>query len=100
MSARGDRFFILLVYDCALILLQRRYSPHLRLVSSPAAESDKIPGIDRAVSGGDTVTVGSHSSVVLDTPGHTLGHVSFHFEEAKLAFVGDVLFSLGCGRIF
>jgi len=69
------------------------------VIVGPGGESAKIPGIDSAVVGGDTLSLGSWQAKVFDTPGHTLGHISLWFEAAKVAFVGDTLFSLGCGRI-
>ena len=63
-------------------------------------EASKIPGIDREVGDGDTVTLGSHAAKVIDVPGHTLGHIAYWFENDDVAFVGDTLFALGCGRIF
>lgn len=56
--------------------------------------------LDRVVGDGDTVAIGATRLKVVATPGHTLGHVVFHAEEAGLAFVGDTLFALGCGRLF
>lgn len=55
---------------------------------------------DRIIAGGDQVQLGRHRADVLAVGGHTLGHIAFHFPEAKLAFVGDALFALGCGRMF
>lgn len=69
-------------------------------IVGPSGERDKIPGIDRAVTGGDVVQLGGHAARVVDAPGHTLGHVMFHFEAEKVAFVGDVIFAMGCGRLF
>ena len=69
------------------------------LIVGPKGEADKIPGIDIKVGGGDKYQLGSFEAKVLDTPGHTLGHISYWFPEAKVAFVGDTLFALGCGRI-
>lgn len=69
-------------------------------ITGPKAEKDKIPGIDVTVGEGDTVRIGRHVGRVIETPGHTLGHVSFHFADAKVAFTADTLFALGCGRIF
>jgi len=68
-------------------------------IVGPRGESGKIPGIDSVMGGGEMLSFGGHQAKVLDTPGHTLGHISLWFEEAKVAFVGDTLFSLGCGRI-
>ena len=48
---------------------------------------------------GDIVQVGSLVGRVLETPGHTAGHITYWFKQDKLAFVGDTLFSVGCGRI-
>ena len=69
-------------------------------IVGPAAEAGKIPGIDQAVRGGDTFMFGAFEVRVIDTPGHTLGHISYWLPSAGVAFVADTLFSLGCGRIF
>jgi hydroxyacylglutathione hydrolase len=69
-------------------------------VFAPAAEAAKIAGIDRPVSGGDTIGIGRWRAEVIDVGGHTNGHVAYHLPEAGLAFVGDSLFALGCGRMF
>ncbi|MEG3154349.1 hydroxyacylglutathione hydrolase [Sphingomonas sp. RB1R13] len=69
-------------------------------VSGPAAEADRIPGIDVALKEGDTVSIGGHVGEVWEVPGHTLGHIAFIFRSAGIAFVGDTLFAMGCGRLF
>jgi hydroxyacylglutathione hydrolase len=56
--------------------------------------------LDRVVSGGDTVELGNTLFEVTHTPGHTLGHIVFRSVAGSLAFVGDTLFPLGCGRLF
>ncbi|MGZ8189024.1 MAG: hydroxyacylglutathione hydrolase [Methylosarcina sp.] len=61
---------------------------------------DRIPGIDRAVQEGDTVSLGRHQADILFTPGHTRGHIVYHFADDRLLFCGDTLFSMGCGRLF
>ena len=48
---------------------------------------------------GDRVRVGSLEAQVIETPGHTAGHISYFLPADKLAFVGDTLFSIGCGRV-
>jgi hydroxyacylglutathione hydrolase len=63
-------------------------------------EVRRVAPLDRAVADGDVVTVGETRFSVIATPGHTLGHVVFHAVEDGLAFVGDTLFALGCGRLF
>ena len=68
-------------------------------VVAPAAEASKIPAVDETVREGDRVKVGNLSANVIETPGHTLGHVAYWFHADKLAFVGDTLFSIGCGRV-
>ena len=68
-------------------------------VVAPAAEASKIPAVDETVRQGDKVKVGTLSANVIETPGHTLGHIAYWFHADKLAFVGDTLFSIGCGRV-
>lgn len=69
------------------------------LVIGPRAEAARIPGIDREVGEGDRFQLCGCEVRVLDTPGHTIGHVCYWLPEAKVAFVGDTLFPLGCGRV-
>ena len=69
-------------------------------VIGPRDEASKIPGLDRAVGDGDEVMFGGEVARVLGVPGHTAGHIAYHFPEQNLAFVGDTLFALGCGRLF
>lgn len=68
-------------------------------ITGPAEISGKFP-IDRVVAHGDTVTLGNESAAVIDVSGHTNGHVAFHLPQAGIAFVGDAVFALGCGRMF
>jgi len=68
-------------------------------IIGPRAEAAKIPGLDQAVGEGDVFTFGSFQVHVFDTPGHTAGHITYWIPAADVAFVGDVLFSLGCGRV-
>jgi len=69
-------------------------------VIAPAVDAPKIAGVDRTVAHGDTVMLGDWKAAVIDVGGHTLGHVAYHLPEARIAFVGDSLFALGCGRMF
>ncbi len=57
-------------------------------------------GPDRILNEGDTVKLGAVTATILDTPGHTAGHIVYHLPEHRIAFVGDTLFALGCGRLF
>ncbi|HLA19815.1 MAG TPA: hydroxyacylglutathione hydrolase [Pseudolabrys sp.] len=68
-------------------------------VVAPSAEAGKIPAVDETVAEGDTVKVGTLLANVIETPGHTLGHIAYWFHADALAFVGDTLFSIGCGRV-
>ncbi|PZO01669.1 MAG: hydroxyacylglutathione hydrolase [Alphaproteobacteria bacterium] len=63
-------------------------------------EVRRVSALDRVVRGGDTVMLGQTALAVFDTPGHTLGHIVYHAAAEGQAFVGDVLFPLGCGRLF
>lgn len=69
-------------------------------VIGPRGEAEKIPGIDETVGEGDVVALGETRAKVHDTPGHTLGHIVYHFADDGAAFVGDTIFALGCGRLF
>ena len=69
-------------------------------VTGPAAEAAKIPTLDTAVAEGDAVRLGDHVARVWETPAHTAGHISFHFADDGVIFVGDTLFAMGCGRLF
>jgi hydroxyacylglutathione hydrolase len=63
------------------------------------AKGTNIPGVDETVREGDTVKVGTLTANVIETPGHTLDHIAYWFHQDRLAFVGDTLFSIGCGRV-
>src|ERR1700741_1670361 len=52
---------------------------------------------DRVVKHGDTVKLGAHAATIIDVGGHTLGHIAYHLPSERVAFVGDSIFSLGCG---
>lgn len=70
------------------------------LITGPAAEYARIPTLDVQVKGGDRVLLGAAEAKVIDVPAHTAGHIAFHFPDEKIAFVGDTLFAMGCGRLF
>jgi hydroxyacylglutathione hydrolase len=68
-------------------------------VVAPDAEADGIPDVDETVAENDIVKVGNLEARVLETPGHTAGHITYFFPADKLCFAGDTLFSIGCGRV-
>ena len=69
-------------------------------VTGPEAERDRIPTLDTLVKEGDTARLGDVVADVIDVPAHTAGHIAFHIPSEKVAFVGDTLFAMGCGRLF
>jgi len=81
----------------ANLALKERFG--LKIIG-PKAEADKIPGIDETVSEGSELEFAGHKVEVIETPGHTAGHVCYFFHEAGVAFTADTLFALGCGRLF
>jgi hydroxyacylglutathione hydrolase len=70
------------------------------IVIAPAAEGARIPGADWLAGPGNQVKLGQHHGRVIDLPGHTAGHIGYHFADAGIVFVGDTLFAMGCGRLF
>ena len=91
-----------------LILLTHHHGDHIagvgELKAASAAggrrraDAHRLPPLDLVVREGDTVLLGESRAGVIDTPGHTRGHVAFHFAEGAVLLCGDILFSLGCGR--
>ncbi len=64
------------------------------------AEVTRLTRLDREVKGGDTVMLGETRLEVIESGGHTLGHIAYFDAADRIAFVGDTLFALGCGRLF
>jgi hydroxyacylglutathione hydrolase len=63
-------------------------------------DKDRVPGIDIALKEKQNFKLGNSSFEVIFIPGHTKGHIAFYFEDEKIVFTGDTLFSLGCGKVF
>lgn len=80
-----------------LALKERYYG--LKIIG-PAAERERIPGLDVAVAEGDQAHLGDVAADVYDVPGHTAGHIAYHFADDAALFCGDTLFAMGCGRLF
>lgn len=68
-------------------------------IVGPAELTGKFP-VDRVIGHGERVTIGAEGAEVLDVSGHTNGHIAYHLPQAGIAFVGDAVFALGCGRMF
>lgn len=63
-------------------------------------DETRISDADQRVGEGDTVSIGSATARVFETPGHTSHHIVYWFEADRALFPGDTLFSIGCGRLF
>lgn len=103
LAARGWSLGTILVthhHDDHIAGVDSLRSKHGAAVVGNAADSRRLPRLDRAVSPGDTVALGASEAQVIDAPGHTIGHVAFHFPEAQALFSADSLMVMGCGRLF
>lgn len=64
------------------------------------ADAARLPPLDHPLHAGETVSICGEPVHVLDVSGHTVGHIAFHFPQSGLAFTGDSLMAIGCGRLF
>ncbi|MBC6403065.1 MAG: hydroxyacylglutathione hydrolase [Hyphomonadaceae bacterium] len=69
-------------------------------IIGPERDKKRIPGMTQGVEEGDRFYFGDHVVEVIETPGHTIGHIAFYIPSAGAAFVGDTIFVAGCGRLF
>ncbi len=65
-----------------------------------AADAKRLPALDATVEPGGTYDFAGHRAHIIDTPGHTIGHIAWHFGDDGVLFAGDTLFAIGCGRVF
>jgi hydroxyacylglutathione hydrolase len=93
-----------------LILLTHHHDDHIQAVPDlrkggaqvwgAAADRHRLPPLDRSLRDGDRVVIGHAAGVVIDVPGHTVGHIAFHFPQDGMVFTADSLMAAGCGRLF
>ncbi|MDA9004950.1 hydroxyacylglutathione hydrolase [Amylibacter sp.] len=69
-------------------------------VTGAKSDAHRLPKLDFSVAEEDIISVGNEKAQILDTPGHTIGHISYYFRNDNKIFTGDSLMSLGCGRLF
>ena len=69
-------------------------------VVGAAADATRLPKLDMALAAGKPWHFGDHEVAIIDTPGHTVGHIVYHLPGPKVLFSGDTLFAMGCGRLF
>lgn len=103
LDARGWRLASILLthhhHDHAGAAMDLRADTGARVLGA-AADAHRLPPLDRSLVEGDGLTIGSERGVVIDVPGHTLGHLAFHFPGSGVVFSADSLMALGCGRVF
>ena len=103
LDARGWQLTDILVthhHDDHISGVEALRGLHAPRVIGAAADAHRLPRLDLAVSPGDPLVVAGADVSVIDAPGHTLGHIAFHFVAAGLAFTADSLMAMGCGRLF
>ncbi|MHA6344720.1 hydroxyacylglutathione hydrolase [Roseivivax sp. CAU 1761] len=69
-------------------------------VTGAAADAHRLPDLDREVRDGESFPFGAEEVFVMDVSGHTKGHIAYHLPKSRIAFTGDSLMALGCGRVF
>ena len=93
------------------ILITHHHSDHIQgvdplraatgaMVLGAAGDAHRLPRLDLALTEADSFSIGREFARVIDVPGHTLGHIAFHFPDSRLAFTADSLMAGGCGRLF
>lgn len=65
-----------------------------------AKDASRLPPLDHALQEGDHITICGETVQILDVSGHTINHIAFHFPASAMAFTGDSLMAMGCGRLF
>ena len=65
-----------------------------------AHDVERIPCVTRRIDAGESYAVGQLSAEIIANPGHTIGSITYYFPREQIAFVGDTIFAMGCGRLF
>lgn len=68
-------------------------------VAGARADAHRLPPLDLALAPGDGFALGDSAAVILDSPGHTRGHIAWHFPDGPAVLCGDTMFAAGCGRL-
>jgi len=100
-----------LSWDLTHILLTHHHGDHVEGVEKlrarggvqvigAKADAARLPDLDTLVVAGQPWQFGDHTVDIIDTPGHTVGHIVYHLPGPKVLFSGDTLFAMGCGRLF
>ena len=103
LEARGWKLTTIFVthhhndHTAGIAALKQHYACH---VIGPEGEGGRIAGLDQMVGEKSPLSFAGLNVRVIETPGHTLGHISYYIPDAHMAFTADTLFALGCGRIF
>ena len=102
IDASGGRLDMILLthhHDDHIAGTEQVRSRYMCPVIGAEADRHRLPELERGVKPGDTVSLGQSTARVIDSPGHTRGHIAFHFPDGAVLICGDTLFSLGCGRL-
>ena len=102
VDAAGGRLDMILIthhHDDHIAGVDAMRARYKAPVVGAAADAHRLPKLDQAVHEGDMVALGDSRLRVIDTPGHTRGHVAYYAADGNVLLCADTLFSLGCGRL-
>ena len=102
LDAAGGRLDAILLthhHDDHIAAVEPLRARYRATVIGAAADARRLPPLDQQVREGDVVAIGAASARVIETPGHTVGHIAYFVEPGAVLLCGDTLFSLGCGRL-